>query len=117
MLRRTAASERFLAAARCAGLCATLSVSYGQLRKADDTLPAFRRMCFFRIYVCVILLKRKLPPSAAHADGKALKVLGPAVLNGVIYICASVKMAQIHFSALLKSCNVCEDVRTGRSTN
>ena len=28
-----------------------LSVSYGQLRKADDTLPAFRRMCFFRIYV------------------------------------------------------------------
>ena len=42
-------------------------------------------------------IERKLPRSAAHADGNALKVLEPAVLNGVIYICASVKMTQIHF--------------------
>ena len=42
-------------------------------------------------------IERKLPRSAAHADSKALKVLEPAVLNGVIYICASVKMAQTHF--------------------
>ena len=31
-------------------------------------------------------IERKLPRSAAHADSNALKVLEPAVLNGVIYI-------------------------------
>ena len=52
--------------------------------------------CVSFAYMCDFI-ERKLSRSAAHADGSALKVLEPAVLNGVIYICASVKMAQIHF--------------------
>ena len=52
--------------------------------------------CVSFAYMCDFI-ERKLPRSTAHADGNALKVLEPAVLNGVIYICPSVKMAQIHF--------------------
>ena len=63
-------------------------------------------------------IERKLPRSAAHADSNALKVLEPAVLNGVIYIVMRIgEIGTNTFSALLKSFNVCEDVRTGRSTN
>ena len=56
------------------------------------------------------LIERKLPCSAAHAQGNALCALEPAVKVTTEY-------GTNIFSALLKSCNICEDGRTGRSTN
>ena len=72
--------------------------------------------CVSFAYMCDFI-ERKLPRSAAHADGNALKVLEPAVLNGVNLHMRIGENGTNTFSALLKSCNVCEDVRTGRSTN
>ena len=73
-------------------LCLSVMVSFVRL------MIHFQRSveCVSFAYMCDFI-ERKLPRSAAHADGNALKVFEPAVLNGVIYICASVKMAQIHF--------------------
>ena len=73
-------------------LCLSVMVSFVRL------MIHFQRSveCVSFAYMCDFI-ERKLPRSAAHADGNALKILEPAVLNGVIYICASVKMAQIHF--------------------
>ena len=68
------------------------------------------------------LIERKLPCSAAHSQGNALCALEPAVK-----VTTEVKKSYLHtrigeygtniFSALLKYCNICEDGRTGRSTN